>query len=1560
MSETSSDKLAGFALAVTDQLAHSHQTAYSYETSLDGNDTAPTPADEGADSVPVAALSDLSSAYVYTDCSGWIALALDSVAPLHQAVAATARTQPRFNQQQDVPTTDGPGVPLHEGTDKGWARAFTLADLFHTAEGGNGFTAVSSFANLQAGDLIAYAKGIYADPTGTATLDSGLIYTGDTGHTMIVLGTPQLVTDPDGPSGPQNRSTDVVAVYAVPVSDSSNLEHFTSPQGDARRYAGTPADAPAWLQPQRGGTGTGTLWFGVDKDGNAVQWRFDTDDSWQPPAGSGVRTLVGAARLTDTINLSDTALDGGWLDVRLFPNAAPLLDGTSYAAAETLTGTGNVRVTGSGTLTLGAGNSYVGTTEVGRGITLQLQAASSLGAPANTVTLDDGAVLRFGAAMTLEQGVSLAKEATVDLAGHVVQATGGMVGDADTVLTLASSAAGGELQLAATGDAGQVVVGAGTTLTFTGAGQLASTVALDGGATLHVSQSGSLDRLLVSGATALQVDAGATLTLLSGPVAAGDAGFGTLTVSGTGTLLLQQAATSVDTLFAGDTLFVGSLATLAQQDLAGFKAGDVIDVSDLLPVADGSGITTGVTASYDDATGLLTVVRGTQSAVLRLAPGVTDVPAGYNHLEFTVRTDGAGGTLIGTAPGTEQQDSIALRATAVRANGGPDGTNVVVGIISDSFNTLGGAAQDQAHDYLALASTNIVAESPTQGGDEGREMARIVHNIAPGATIDFVSDGYKGDDFTRAMEAASAPASQAEQDMASAVYKLVESGARVIVDDIGLPDGRSYEPGGMLADAIAYAYAHGVTLVTSAGNQGNNFYEDSFALNQTDALPGLGTTYAYAFHPGQDGARQYLEQVTLGPTSYTTVPIKLSWDQPAQGSAYTLDIKVYSLVDGSYRLLPTAPGSGPWVTNPAAFTTNQSSREVTINDPGAGQTFYLAVTGSAAASGTFKFVVNHQGDTPVFKDMVTNPGSGTISGHALDPHEIAVGAVNYANTPAYKLGTPTSDAYSASGPGTLLFDAAGSRLPAPVTLGKPDLSGVDGTPDDTGGVANFFSGTSAAAPSIAGVAALLLAANPALTPAQVRAALVASALPMADAALAGAGLAQTDKAVALARLPTVLSAAAEADTAGTVTTGHAVTITLATSAGLTATAAANGSLPTLTLDDGGTATLDVAASSGTSLVFRTVAAPGQSSANLRVLALQLNGAVLQNAAGVALAAQDLTGVAGSVTGLVVDAPLPPAPPNPDMPALRTAAPGETLFAGNGTLTVVGAASGSSTLVGAAGGTTFVTSGGSTLIQGGSGHDTVQADAGNATVLGGTGGSLVRLGTGSGVVASHGADTVFGGAGDNLVAAFGPGVTLFGGAGRTVFVGGSTASTVAGGTGSATVFGGAGGGLLAGGTAGNNVLLGGQGATTLFGGGSGDALFALGSAGTMVVAGAGNETLQGAFSSGNDTFFAGAGSTLIGLGCGQNTVVAGAGRSTVLAGAGADTFLVASGQAGGTLTVYGFKADTDHVALAGFGAGEPVRALATSVTDPSGTAITLFDQTRIELVGVQSLTPSAFV
>ncbi len=247
--------------------------------------------------------------------------------------------------------------------------------------------------------------------------------------------------------------------------------------------------------------------------------------------------------------------------------------------------------------------------------------------------------------------------------------------------------------------------------------------------------------------------------------------------------------------------------------------------------------------------------------------------------------------------------------------------------------------------------------------------------------------------------------------------------------------------------------------------------------------------------------------------------------------------------------------------------------------------------------------------------------------------------------------------------------------------------------------------------------------------------------------------------------------------------------------------------------------------------------------------------------------------------------------------------------------------------------------------------------GTTTIAPGPGNNFIPLDGGNSVVFSTGTDIIFGGSGPATVFATGNAL-LFGGSGSLVFINGAGTSIVVGGAGSETIDGGAGGGMFKGGSDGNNVIIAGQQATTIWGGGNGDLLFAAGSAADLLIAGTGNETLVGVGSTGDNVFYAGPGNDLLGGGAGNETFIGGTGSETVIGGSGADLYAFINGlSSGGNDVIFGFDAAKgDRVLLDGYGAN-PV---ASQSSGGGSTTLVLTDNTTITFEGVANLPNSAFV
>ena len=305
------DKLVAFARNAVADVARGH-TAYFYhlvEKTDDGLTlrVAATPPDIDLAAEPPTA---------FVDCSTWVHVALSAVAPDHAAALDATREAAPFNPPTGYieaynPTDPGSPVPVPmRERMQPWARANVASYFFAQLAGpANRFCPVRAVADLQAGDLLAWSLGIYADPANPdAARDPGLTKADDTGHVVVVAGpaVPCGSRPNPGNGWPDQyglardpRTGAPFAVYAVPVIDASDVPHAH----DSRDYRRVPDQAPQGSKP--GGLGSGTLFFSVDASGAPRQFCFSdgstTDEPFpfHPSATDAApqRVTIAAARL---------------------------------------------------------------------------------------------------------------------------------------------------------------------------------------------------------------------------------------------------------------------------------------------------------------------------------------------------------------------------------------------------------------------------------------------------------------------------------------------------------------------------------------------------------------------------------------------------------------------------------------------------------------------------------------------------------------------------------------------------------------------------------------------------------------------------------------------------------------------------------------------------------------------------------------------------------------------------------------------------------------------------------------------------------------------------------------------------------------------------------------------------------------------------------------------------------------------------------------------------------------------------------------------------------------
>ena len=421
-------------------------------------------------------------------------------------------------------------------------------------------------------------------------------------------------------------------------------------------------------------------------------------------------------------------------------------------------------------------------------------------------------------------------------------------------------------------------------------------------------------------------------------------------------------------------------------------------------------------------------------------------------------------TIIHVGNVTSQAD-VVMNADTARNNFGVNGSGIKIGVISDSYNVLGGEAAGIASgDLPGIGNTEgfftpvTIVKDDTNGTDEGRAMIELIHDLAPGAELLFHSAFNNGN----------APGAPPSTTIADAIDALRLAGADIIVDDVGILTAAKYQDGAA-AQAVDRAFAAGVPYFSSAGNNDNNAYEGTQVGN--GAVVGNGFDFNdihdFKIDPAQTDTILNLGAIAPGATFRAT----LWWDDPyaSLGGATTTDMSLAIVVldaNGNPVQVFESDQDQQAGADPFEFTGITNTGAVPVE---------IGVVVDRIAGPEAKLISIEVDGLTISDDDDTD--SPTIHGHNAAKGAVAVAAQFY-NDP----GLDEVEPFSSEGPSLILFDVDGNRLANPEFRATPQITGIDGTdttffiagldPDNTG-FPNFF-GTSAAAPHVAAVAALML------------------------------------------------------------------------------------------------------------------------------------------------------------------------------------------------------------------------------------------------------------------------------------------------------------------------------------------------------------------------------------------------------------------------------------------------------------------------------------------------------
>ena len=470
--------------------------------------------------------------------------------------------------------------------------------------------------------------------------------------------------------------------------------------------------------------------------------------------------------------------------------------------------------------------------------------------------------------------------------------------------------------------------------------------------------------------------------------------------------------------------------------------------------------------------------------------------------------------------GVNREGLAALDVIRARRDFNVNGSGVKVCVLSDSVRYLDMAKEITPQDVDLLWDQNGIQEEDDKHKEkdtgEGTAMLEVIHSIAPGAELMFAASG------------------DAKQ-MFDNIRGLADQGCHIIVDDSEFYRQSPFQDD-TISKAVNEVTANGVLYITSAGNRGNTkagtsaawegFFRPGAVIRDSG---GKAAHTMHVFAPGRpDGA--YNDVLGECGRKGGDVHVLLFWNDPilpSRTDSQPTGLSEYELwaVDANSVLKDE---EGNYVTtarledekgNPIATACLKNRDEMgkCAKDGSAGarpcrhicfpapnrtdsNRTSIVITKVSGKSDQFLHLdIYVKGSSDKNGCRLEHGTGGVISGHhgaagafsvasksaldrdsALDPHRVFLGGPS-----------ENVNASSAEGPRRIYFSHDGRPYNPPLCLQKPDVTAADGVTVDVWD--KPFFGTSAAAPQVAGIAALMWSKDRSLTAEQIKAALRKSA-----------------------------------------------------------------------------------------------------------------------------------------------------------------------------------------------------------------------------------------------------------------------------------------------------------------------------------------------------------------------------------------------------------------------------------------------------------------------------------
>nr|WP_319537569.1 NosD domain-containing protein [uncultured Methanospirillum sp.] len=351
-----------------------------------------------------------------------------------------------------------------------------------------------------------------------------------------------------------------------------------------------------------------------------------------------------------------------------------------------------------------------------------------------------------------------------------------------------------------------------------------------------------------------------------------------------------------------------------------------------------------------------------------------------------------------------------LKTDQLRNLTGGDGQGIRVGVISNGVKHL---ADAQKTGDLS-ADVHVLK---TGKMDEGTAMLEIIHDLAPNASLYYADSGDNDLSFSEAIDS------------------LVAAGCNIIVDDVGLLEIPYFEDGRSAVHLKEILLQHpDLLFVSAAGNNGQLHYQGMF----TDAGGGFNS---FNGSPG----------IPVDMNSGGFMGTILEWDDSYEQRQNPYSLYLYDRQTGAEIAVSERTESG-------------EKRSL--------EKLYYQYIGDKPLKAEIRVKKTEEAEPKLLelilkidKNLVSIPEGYMISSDSIIGQAAVDEVISVAAVPAVQ--SPTIEKFSSQGEVTIAY-------PTQIERKKPDISGLNSI--EVSGAGKFpspFTGTSAAAPHIAGLLALV-------------------------------------------------------------------------------------------------------------------------------------------------------------------------------------------------------------------------------------------------------------------------------------------------------------------------------------------------------------------------------------------------------------------------------------------------------------------------------------------------------